>query len=185
MSTIRWSNFSTMQRPIAVGVYVAIIGLLLAVAVFATSTFGDRRASIAAAEDMLARLEGRSASARAEDGSPLGASPAGSPFLEGQSVNVAGAALLQRVATAVNRIGGTVLSSQVDLQKAAAKAGWIELVVSCEIEPSTLQRLLYDIEAGMPFLFIDQLVVDAPTVGVESSRMRVLLAVQGQWQGNK
>ena len=124
-------------------------------------------------------------SARKDDGSPLGALPAGSPFLEGQTVNVASAALLQRVATAVNQIGGSVLSSQVDLQKADAKDGWIGLVVSCEIEQAVLQKLLYDIEAGMPFLFIDQLVVDAPTVGVESSRMRVLLAVSGRWLASK
>lgn len=185
MSTIRWSNFSTMQRPMAVAVYVGLLCLLLGLTFFAISAIGERRASVAAAETMLAQLEGRSGSARTEDGSPLGASPAGSPFLEGQTVNVAGAALLQRVATAVNRIGGSVLSSQVDLQKENAKDGWIGLVVSCEIEPASLQKLLYDIEAGMPFLFIEQLVVDAPTVGIESSRMRVLLAVSGRWLGNK
>jgi general secretion pathway protein M len=48
-----------------------------------------------------------------------------------------------------------------------------------------VQPLLYDLEAGMPFLFIDQLVVQAPQAGTgeEGSRMRVLLAVSGQWQG--
>ena len=78
--------------------------------------------------------------AHKDDGSPLGTPPTGSPFLEGQTVNVAGAALLQRVATAVNQIGGSVLSSQVDLQKADAKDGWIGLVVSCEIEQAALQQ---------------------------------------------
>ena len=100
-------------------------------------------------------------------------------------MTVAGAALLQRIGGAVNRIGGSVLSSQVDLQKTDSKDGWIGLVVSCEIKPDSLQQLLYDVEAGLPFLFIDQLVVQAPVIGVEQSRMRVLLTVSGQWWGGK
>jgi general secretion pathway protein M len=57
--------------------------------------------------------------------------------------------------------------------------------MSCEIEQGSLQQLLYDLEAVMPFLFIDQLVVQAPVIGVEQSRMRVLLSVSGQWLGGK
>jgi hypothetical protein len=33
----------------------------------------------------------------------------------------------------------------------------------------------------MPFLFIDQLNVQAPRAGVNGDSMRVLLAVSGQW----
>ena len=180
MSPSRWSNLKSMQRPAAVAVYVGVVVLSIAVTFMTLSGIGERRATVAAAENMLAQLEGRSFG-RKDDSSPLGGAPPGSPFLQGQTVNVAGAALLQRVAAAVNRVGGNVLSSQIDMQKANAKDGWIGLVVSCEMEQPALQKLLYDIEAGMPFLFIDQLVVTAPTVGVETSRMRVLLGVSGQW----
>ena len=39
----------------------------------------------------------------------------------------------------------------------------------------------------MPFLFVDQLVVQAPQAGTgeDGGRMRVLLGVSGQWQGAK
>jgi general secretion pathway protein M len=39
----------------------------------------------------------------------------------------------------------------------------------------------------MPFLFVDQLVVEAPASVAESSagKLRVLLTVSGQWQGKK
>jgi general secretion pathway protein M len=100
-------------------------------------------------------------------------------------LTVAGAALLQRVGGAVSRIGGNILSSQVELQKADSKDGWIGLLVSCEIEQATLQPLLYDLEAGMPFLFIEQLTVQAPSAGVEGNRTRILLAVSGLWEGSK
>jgi general secretion pathway protein M len=50
-----------------------------------------------------------------------------------------------------------------------------------------LQQLLYDLEAGMPFLFIDQLVVQTPTAasGPGSGKLRILLTVSGQWRGAK
>ncbi|WP_368681210.1 GspMb/PilO family protein [Acinetobacter baumannii] len=51
-----------------------------------------------------------------------------------------------------------------------------------------MQPLLYDIEAGMPFLFIDQLVVQAPSGAGgngQGGKMRVLIAGSGQWQRAK
>ena len=179
-----WSSLHALQRPAAVAGYVGLIVALLGLTVFEFSAIGERRATVSAEEEMLAQMEGRSPSAR-KIGPLFTDAPSGSPFLQGQTVTVAGAALLQRVTTAVSLLGGNVLSSQVDLQKADAKDGWIGLVVSCDIEQASLQQLLYDIEAGMPFLFIDQLVVDAPPVGVASNRTHVLLAVSGQWLGGK
>jgi general secretion pathway protein M len=134
---------------------------------------------------MLAQLEGRTAPVDAQGRPGFGAAPAGSPFLEGQTLTVAGAALLQRITGAITKTGGNVQSSQVELQKADAQDGWIGLVVSCELEQAQLQPLLYDIEAGMPFLFIEQLVVQAPIASVEERRMRILLAVSGRWGGTQ
>ena len=100
-------------------------------------------------------------------------------------MTVAGAALLQRVATAVTRVGGNVLSSQVELQGTLSKDGYVSLIASCEMDQASLQALLYDIEAGMPFLFVDQLVAQAPVAASEGGRTRVLLAVSYLWPGAK
>lgn len=185
MSISLGSDLSSMRHLVAAAIYVMLLSMLLATTWSALAMIGERRAMVVAAENMLAQLEGRSALASKDGHSPFETAPAGSPFIEGQTVNVAGAALLQRIAGAVSRIGGNVLSSQVELQKADSKDGWIGLVMNCEIEQGSLQQLLYDLEAGMPFLFIDQLVVQAPVIGVEQSRMRVLLSVSGQWLGGK
>jgi len=164
--------------------YVAAVAALVAVTWVALGDIYERHLALAAATDLLDRVEGRRP--------PLGGAtsaggPVGSPFLEGQTVTVAGAALLQRVAAAVTKAGGNVLSSQVDLQGGGAKDGFVSLIVSCELDQPALQQLLYDVEAGMPFLFIDQLVVQAPqgTAGPEAARMRVLLGVSGKWQETK
>jgi len=61
------------------------------------------------------------------------------------------------------------------------------MIASCEIEQAQLQQVLYDLEAGMPFLFVDQLVVQTALTDVASDtgKLRVLLAVSGQWRDAK
>jgi general secretion pathway protein M len=86
-------------------------------------------------------------------------------------------------------VGGTIQSSQVDVLGTQAKTGFVGLLVSCEMEQPSLQKLLYDLEAGMPFLFIDQLDVQVPQLTAVNDRgvgrVRVVLGVSGQWQGGK
>jgi general secretion pathway protein M len=138
------------------------------------------------AATMLAQFEGRTARAdRRGENNP--ATPGGSAFLEGKTVTVAGAALVQRVAGAITKVGGNVLSTQVELQGSQSKAGFISVATSCEIEQPAVQQLLYDLEAGFPFLFVEQLVVQAPVAVATTGegKLRVLLTVSGQWQGSK
>jgi general secretion pathway protein M len=170
---------------VAVFALFALVAALLAVTALALADIGERQRAVDASAEMLARLEGRTPASRRDLGAPADSAPAGSPFLEGQTVTVAGAALLQRVAGAVTRVGGAVLSSQVELQGTQSKEGYVSLIASCELEQSALQQLLYDIEAGMPFLFVDQLVAQAPQAGSDGGRMRVLLGVSGLWPGAK
>jgi general secretion pathway protein M len=168
----------------AVG-YVAALIVLIALAWSGVSEIMDRRDALAASADLLAQLEGRK-SATARSDTAQSQIPTGSPFLEGQTLTVAGAALLQRVADAVTKVGGSVVSSQVDVQGVQAKDGYVTVLASCELDHTALQRLLYDLEAGMPFLFVEQVVAQAPQTGsVESGRMRLLLSVAGRWGGEK
>ena len=169
--------------------YVAAVAVLLALAWSGVADMLERApvgrgslrpAGAARGAQAAARLRRRRAGRR-----PV---PTGSPFLEGQTLTVAGAALLQRVADAVTKVGGNVLSSQVDVQGVQAKDGYVSVLASCEVEQAAMQRLLYDLEAGMPFLFVEQFVAQAPQTGRRrqpSGRMRLLLAVSGRWQGDK
>jgi general secretion pathway protein M len=145
-----------------------------------------QRSALATSVDLLDRLEARRGNPDAANASP-DAVPTGSPFLGGETITVAGAELLQRVAGAITRFGGSVQSSQVDLQGSQAKSDFVTLLVSCEIDEANLQKLLYDIEAGMPYLFVDQLTARAPqaTATANGSRMSLLLAVSGRWSGKK
>ncbi len=173
----------------AAALYVVVVLALASASVLAVLDFMQRRQDVAATADTLNLLQARNpvrhlaATAGAGDAAVV----TGSPFLEGPTVTVAGASLMERVAGAITRVGGNMLSSQVDLQGTQAKDGFVAVSVSCEIEQSSLQKLLYDLEAGMPFLFVDQLVAQTPegAPGAVGSRLHLLISVSGQWQGAK
>lgn len=184
MSTDRKAAERLTRYPaLALAGYVV---LLLICAFVTWSEFADlydRYDALSAVTDMLDRIEGRKQSIGPGDALGAGA-PAGSPFLEGQSLPVAGAGLEQRVTSSITLNGGTVLSTQVDLNSTDAKKGFISLLVSCELKQPAMQQVLYDLETGMPFLFIGRLEVQAPQgTGEEMGPMRILMTVSGQWRG--
>jgi len=169
--------------------YLVVTLALMTIAALQIADIAERWSAVAASSDILSRLEGRTpARSRTRDQTDISV-VSGSPFVEGATVTVAGAALLQRLAGAVTRARASVLSSQVDLQGPLSKQGFVAATISCELEQPALQQLLYDIEAGMPFLLVDQLVVQAPAAapGAATSggpgKLRVLISVSGQWQG--
>jgi general secretion pathway protein M len=170
--------------------YAALVLLFAVMILTSVTDLLDRRAAVAETADTLAQLEGRIPKRGGGDASGV----TGSPVLEGPTVTVAGATLLQRVADAVTKAGGNILSSQVDLQGPQIKDGFISVTANCDVEQPALQQLLYNLESGMPFLFVDQLVVQAPTAApgapggaraAESAKMHVLISVSGQWQAAK
>jgi general secretion pathway protein M len=172
---------------IAVTLYLGIAGGLLLMAGLSIADVIAHRQALAQTSDLLDQLRGRKGGAK--NAAVAMAEHPGTPFLEGPTVTVAGANLLQRVAAAVGNVGGSVQSSQVDVSGAQVKDGFVGLVVSCELEQPALQKLLYDLEAGMPFLFVDQLDVQVPQTTALSdaptARVRVILGVSGQWQAAK
>jgi general secretion pathway protein M len=184
VATLRKSFAASAWR--AAVAYAGIVFALLFLVIISIADIFGRWEEVATSATMLQQLEGRRPAAAR--GQPADASmPSGSAFLEGATVTIAGAALIQRVAGAVTKFGGNVLSSQVELKGTQSKAGFISILASCEIDQPGLQQLLYDLEASMPFLFIDQLVVQAPSTlsSSGSGKLRILLAVSGQWQGAK
>ena len=169
----------------AVSIYVTLVILFVLISWRAIAYIFEHRAAVTATNSLLEQLQGRRPHAVSAGGETVAT---GSLFVEGRTLTVAGAALLQRVSTAVTRVGGNMLSSQEDLHGTQAKPGYVGVIANFELTQPALQQLLYDLEAGMPFLFVDQLVVQTPSAssfGPQEGRLRVLLEVSGQWQGAK
>jgi general secretion pathway protein M len=174
------------RRSVAVLAYFAIVAAMLALALWLVADLKARSDAVSASQTRLAQIESRARPASAP-GAQEDAQGIGSPFLEGETITVAGAALQQRVNAAVAKAGGAVRSSQIELEGPQAKDGFVSLTASIEIGQAELQPLLYDLEAGMPYLFIDSLAVQSPqSFGeAETARMRVVIGVSGQWQAKQ
>lgn len=171
------------RQALAVAGYAGVVIALLAVAFFLVADLGHKEAEIAAAKMRLEQL-----SERSHPDSPASmasnAGPGGSPFLDGKTVTIAGAALQQRVEQAVAKAGGGLMSSQVELDGPDAKNGFVGLTASMEVSQPAVQTILYDLEGGMPYLFVDKLSIQSPGFfgEPESGRMRMTVGVVGQWQ---
>jgi general secretion pathway protein M len=170
------------RQTLAVIGYVGIVVGLLANALLLVVDLRNKLAETTAAQIRLDQLSGRSPPNSETVASNPGVS--GSPFLEGQTITIAGAALQQRVESAVAKAGGSLISSQVELDGPDAKSGFVGLTASVEVSQSAVQTVLYDMEAGMPYLFVDRLSIQSPEVfgEPESGRMRMTIGVTGQWR---
>jgi general secretion pathway protein M len=170
---------------ISVLLYGAIVIGAGLIVVFSLTDVIERYTALSGSQEMLARLNAvRFPSSTEPNVSAPGKT--GSVLLEGQSLTVANAALLQRITSAITRATGTVISSEVEPQSSQPAQGDVKITVTCELQQENLQQLLYDIEAGMPFLFIDQLIINAPVApAAGSTRLRVLLGVSGLWRASK
>jgi general secretion pathway protein M len=186
IADIALSRYFARNSLVAAAIYVVLVVVFLMTIWLSLASIFEQSARLADSRDILSQLEARQNNSSAANNA-AGAVPTGSPFLGGETITVAGATLLQRVAGAITRFGGTVQSSEVDLQGPQAKDGYVTLTISCEMEQQNLQKLLYDLEVGMPFLFIEQLVVQGPELSTVAAggRMRILIAVSGEWKVTK
>ena len=178
MTIHRLNRYVTRYPSLSATLYATLVGALCLTTLLSLAGVVERFRLRDESLKMLARLE--------ENGQAGGAAfpaPPGSPFLDGQTVTTASAALLERITSAITRADGSVLSSEVESQRTQSKDGYLKVSVTCELEQASLQQLLYDIEARMPFLFIDQLVASMPPS--DGGRMRVVLDVSGLWIGAK
>lgn len=184
MNIAKLLNTGTAASPmVAAAAYAALVVILAASVVLSAKGLLDRQAAADAARDTVSRMAMRGTAASSTVAGD-GPSPA-SRFLEGGTVTVAGAALLQHLVMTVTRFGANVVSSQVDLEGTQSKDGFLKATVNCDMDQPALQQVVYEIESGMPFLFIDQLDVKVVggTGGSPTGRLRVQVSVSGQWKG--
>jgi general secretion pathway protein M len=182
MSAATLATTESARRPwLALLIYLIVLLGLAATALSMISALADSHAALEESRATLARLD---RALQRSPSHPASAAVNGPPFLIGKTITIAGAALQERVEAAVKNAGGNVLSSQLDLQGPHAAEGFVGLTESLEIDQAALQTLLYDLEAGMPYIFAEKLAIQAPQAfgEAEGTPMRVLIVVSAQWR---
>jgi general secretion pathway protein M len=140
--------------------------------------YGDLQASYAIKSALLEELKDRAAT-RLGSKTPM-ADPDGATVAAASETMAAG--VLQRyLLDRLERAGGLVQSVQVEPARETAASDLQRLSAQLVFQASTtsLQRLLFDLEADMPFVFVDSLVVQPATAteagGQAADRLRVSL----------
>jgi len=156
--------------------------------VTALALLGVGAISLAAAVDDYAWLHDnqdrpRTLAARPTTFSPsAGVASARSALLWAKTIGVAAADLQQRVEVASHDVGAKALSSRVDLLDASAANGALTYVGEIELDAASLQPLLYNLEAGTPFLEIADLSIQPLQDAGAGRRLRVSLAATASWR---
>ncbi|WP_445221029.1 type II secretion system protein GspM [Bradyrhizobium sp. Pa8] len=184
ISMQKFEGYFTRFPVAAVAAYVALVVLFAFTTVQTVIEILGSRDAAASAAEILQTLEARRATPPPAVRADISV-PTGSAFLEGQTASVASAVLLQRVLAATKRVNGNTLSSQVDVQGPLAKSGFVSATFNIELASASLQPLLYDLEAGMPFLFVDGLVVQTGSGSADNSKLRLVLGISAQRQNAK
>ena len=174
------SNLSpTARKSLAAAAYVGAVAAFIAGSVWLVEDIEAKRDGVQQASLQLDQLSRRTPRV------PRTGRADPSLFLSGPTLTIAAAALEQRIKDIARKSGGALTSSQVEPDSPDAKDGLVRLTASIEVDQSGLQPILYDIEAGTPFLFVDKLSVQSPEdfgEAEEGGRFRMTLAVVGQWR---
>jgi hypothetical protein len=168
---------------------VAVLALLLigcaASVVLSIGTRLDAIDELADRQDALARLEARvRARTEAHGQSALAAAPA-QAFLDAPTAGLAGADLQAHVA----RLAGqhaVLVSFVTQAQAGDDAADSVRIEASLEVALGPLQDLLYQLETGTPYVFVESMTVRPITAAVtgsaENSPLRVTLGLRALWR---
>ena len=170
------------------------LGALGALLVVCVSLFGfSLQARVEAAQGLdtpreaLLQLEARVQARNARPTS--GAVAPAAAFLTAPTQGLAGAqfeAYLQQMAAAQH---ATVISSGIDPTRHEDRPDSIRLQATLDMNLEALQRMLYQLESGTPYVFVDSLSVQVPGSGarqaVEDPLLRVTLGLRAIWQRDK
>ena len=138
---------------LAAGVHATVTGPLL-------ELYGGDRDRIAASQMAIPRYQqiGQRLQRLERQLAELRSNPAGEAgYLEGDDEAMTGAALQLRLKQLLQREGGQLKSTQMLSGRDEGEVRRVALRGQIVTSAGVLQRVLYDLEAGSPYLFIDNL----------------------------
>jgi len=174
-------NVAARRAASALGL-IAVVALLIGGAAATALALKEQQANVDSLTEQSAALE-----ARAKRLTPRsGRDPSASRFFEARTITLAGAAVQQRLESAVSAARGRLASSKVEVGPRGDERR-LGLTAELTIAQPDLQALLFDLETGRPYLFVDSIEARAPEAGEGADReaMRVSMTVSGQWGGPK
>jgi general secretion pathway protein M len=167
---------------------VAVLGALLFVCanavVFSWQAWSNAAREFETRSALLSQLEAHAANRNKARLS--GAAAPAAAFLAAPTQGLAGAQLqayLQRIADTHH---ATLISSGLEATKHEDQPDSIRLQATLDADLQSLQALLYQLESGIPYVFVDSLNIQIPGVNgqhaVEDPLLRVTLGLRAVWR---
>ena len=157
-----------------------VVALAFGLAGWTALSIYDAHENIDSLKEQSAALEARERRASRLTGLVRDASP----LIEAKSVTLAGAALQQRLEASIASARGRLVSFKLDVAPRGDERQ-VVLAVELAIAEPDLQTLLFDLETGHPYIFVEAVEARAPEATQQDAAMRVSLRVSGQWSGAK
>ena len=105
-------------------------------------------------------------------------------FVGGSSLSLANAALMKKLTESIKSAGGEVVSSEVSPPKPDSQ--WLQATAHIQIQEDRLQGLLYSLESGVPYLFVENLsVAENGTPDTAAGLLQATITVSGAWRGKQ
>lgn len=177
----RASDIAPMRMAIAVA---GLAGLVLAVViavVVGSGLIAGRDAEVVEKSETLADLRARALPARAG----RSAVPAAEAYLGGETEAIAGNRLQERLTGAVEAAGGTPVSvGLTEVTDGIGGARRIGAEITFQAKNDGLQAVLFTLETGAPYVFVDGLVVQPEVSGrtEDDPPLRVTLTAAAYWR---
>lgn len=170
------------RHAINVAVLLALLLLCAAALAVALHTRSDTMQALAESRQRLARLEARLPSA-AKTGPTVAPAPTAA-FLDAPTQGLAVAQLQSYLSQAVARHHAVLISSGMQRADHDDTPDMIRIEASLDTALEPLQALLYQLETGMPYIFVAQLDMQqqsAPRVARDAV-MHVRLVLRAPWR---
>jgi general secretion pathway protein M len=133
----------------------------------------------------MSRLEAR-AKARSDARARSGATAPAAAFLDAPTQGLAVAALQGYLAKTANAHHGLLVASGMEPAGPGAPPDMIRMQATLEMSAEALQAFLYQIESGMPYVFVDALTVQltgaASQHAAEDPSLRVTFGLHAIWR---
>jgi general secretion pathway protein M len=175
------------EQAISVGAVAALLVVLILLAVACLQMRSEAAQELGEREEMLAHLEDRAkavSEARARKGSVAPVSA----YIDAPTQGLAGSALQAYLLQRADADHAILISAGIQPAKREDPPDSIRLQANLDMNLQTLQTLLYQLESGTPYVFVESLVVQlvgAKSEHAEDPQLHISLGLRALWRQKK
>jgi general secretion pathway protein M len=175
----------THEQTIALAAFAAFVIICAGLMTWSLEARSEAAQELTDRQDVLARLEAGARAKRGAHGPIVQAKAPAAAFLDAPTLGLASAALEAHV-TQLAGHHATLVSFAVQSTSAADRRDAVRIEASMDVSQRALQSLLYELESGTPYVFIESMTLRPTAATAQSSApdplLRATLSLRALWR---